>query len=264
MPSSSFGCLLFDAAIAVWFLAGAPSLLARWQRSPTRAGSSPARAHSLIPFGGTRRLRWACCGASADALIESLPSKTARGASRRIGRVVTPNGARSGRARRRVKPVLPGPPVASGRRSKVAVAVDFSSSVVARPLVSEEAGANDTGLTARNGGTGLAVRAAHAPPAGPRSSGIRGLSRDSHQRHAPGRPVRACARPTPSRRDGVPGAAWARGHGRPHLSAGRQHARWAARPAAPVCPGQRLRGWVERALLLQSCAVRHLRDDVLV
>jgi Family of unknown function (DUF6010) len=26
MPTSSFGCLLFDSAIAVWFLAGAPSI----------------------------------------------------------------------------------------------------------------------------------------------------------------------------------------------------------------------------------------------
>jgi hypothetical protein len=29
MPSSSFGCLIFDAVIAVWFLAGAPALSAR-------------------------------------------------------------------------------------------------------------------------------------------------------------------------------------------------------------------------------------------
>jgi Family of unknown function (DUF6010) len=28
MPSSSFGCMIFDAAIAAWFLAGAPSLAA--------------------------------------------------------------------------------------------------------------------------------------------------------------------------------------------------------------------------------------------
>ena len=28
MPTSSFGCLIFDAAIAVWFLAGAPSIFA--------------------------------------------------------------------------------------------------------------------------------------------------------------------------------------------------------------------------------------------
>lgn len=25
MPTSSFGCLIFDALIAIWFLAGAPS-----------------------------------------------------------------------------------------------------------------------------------------------------------------------------------------------------------------------------------------------
>jgi uncharacterized protein DUF6010 len=29
MPSSAFGCLIFDAAIAPWFLAGAPSFLKR-------------------------------------------------------------------------------------------------------------------------------------------------------------------------------------------------------------------------------------------
>jgi Family of unknown function (DUF6010) len=27
MPTSSFGCMIFDALIAVWFLAGAPSLI---------------------------------------------------------------------------------------------------------------------------------------------------------------------------------------------------------------------------------------------
>jgi len=29
MPTSSFGCMIFDALIAVWFLAGAPSLVYR-------------------------------------------------------------------------------------------------------------------------------------------------------------------------------------------------------------------------------------------
>ncbi len=29
MPTSSFGCLIFDALIAMWFLAGAPSLIGR-------------------------------------------------------------------------------------------------------------------------------------------------------------------------------------------------------------------------------------------
>ena len=32
MPTSSFGCMIFDTLIAVWFFAGAPSLIAR--RSP--------------------------------------------------------------------------------------------------------------------------------------------------------------------------------------------------------------------------------------
>jgi uncharacterized protein DUF6010 len=35
MPTSSFGCLIFDALIAIWFLAGAPSLVHR-----TRAGAA--------------------------------------------------------------------------------------------------------------------------------------------------------------------------------------------------------------------------------
>jgi Family of unknown function (DUF6010) len=32
MPTSSFGCMIFDAGIALWFLAGAPSLVHRTQR----------------------------------------------------------------------------------------------------------------------------------------------------------------------------------------------------------------------------------------
>ena len=31
MPTSSFGCLVFDAAIALWFLAGAPSVFQVWR-----------------------------------------------------------------------------------------------------------------------------------------------------------------------------------------------------------------------------------------
>lgn len=34
MPTSSFGCMIFDALIAVWFLAGAPSLLYRTRARP--------------------------------------------------------------------------------------------------------------------------------------------------------------------------------------------------------------------------------------
>ena len=29
MPTSSFGCMIFDTLIAIWFLAGAPALTAR-------------------------------------------------------------------------------------------------------------------------------------------------------------------------------------------------------------------------------------------
>jgi hypothetical protein len=39
MPTSSFGCLIFDSLIAIWFLAGAPSILALASRAPAaRAG----------------------------------------------------------------------------------------------------------------------------------------------------------------------------------------------------------------------------------
>jgi hypothetical protein len=31
MPSSAFGCMVFDSVIALWFLAGAPSFLKRTQ-----------------------------------------------------------------------------------------------------------------------------------------------------------------------------------------------------------------------------------------
>lgn len=42
MPTSSFGCLIFDSAIAVWFLAGAPALLplASRQRATAAAAES--------------------------------------------------------------------------------------------------------------------------------------------------------------------------------------------------------------------------------
>ena len=38
MPTSSFGCMIFDALIAVWFFAGAPSILRRL-RTPSDAVS---------------------------------------------------------------------------------------------------------------------------------------------------------------------------------------------------------------------------------
>ncbi|HEX3759954.1 MAG TPA: DUF6010 family protein [Kofleriaceae bacterium] len=42
MPTSSFGCLIFDAAIAIWFVAGAPSVIALGARAaaapPVAAG----------------------------------------------------------------------------------------------------------------------------------------------------------------------------------------------------------------------------------
>ena len=41
MPTSSLGCLIFDSLIAVWFLVGAPSLIARGTRTiKVRAASA--------------------------------------------------------------------------------------------------------------------------------------------------------------------------------------------------------------------------------
>ncbi len=36
MPTSSFGCLIFDAVIGAWFLAGAPSVVGRQRVTPRR------------------------------------------------------------------------------------------------------------------------------------------------------------------------------------------------------------------------------------
>ena len=41
MPTSSFGCMIFDALVAVWFLAGAPSLVSSGRR-PRSAFDSPS------------------------------------------------------------------------------------------------------------------------------------------------------------------------------------------------------------------------------
>jgi hypothetical protein len=47
LPRSSFGCLIFDSAIAVWFLAGAPSLLGRGR------GRGRAATHAAVTGTGT-------------------------------------------------------------------------------------------------------------------------------------------------------------------------------------------------------------------
>jgi hypothetical protein len=43
MPTSSFGCMIFDSLIAVWFLAGAPSIVALVARKPA-PGQAPVRS----------------------------------------------------------------------------------------------------------------------------------------------------------------------------------------------------------------------------
>ena len=47
MPTSSFGCLIFDSLIAIWFLAGAPSLIAATRRTLTEpaAAMGPRARH---------------------------------------------------------------------------------------------------------------------------------------------------------------------------------------------------------------------------
>jgi hypothetical protein len=39
MPSSAFGCMIFDSMIAPWFLAGAPSFLKRPHAAMRAAGA---------------------------------------------------------------------------------------------------------------------------------------------------------------------------------------------------------------------------------
>jgi hypothetical protein len=46
MPKSSFGCLLFDSAIAVWFLAGAPTIY----HVRRRAGFEPVDPSGVAPL----------------------------------------------------------------------------------------------------------------------------------------------------------------------------------------------------------------------
>jgi hypothetical protein len=43
MPTSSFGCMIFDELIAVWFLAGAPSMFALASRKQVRQRGTAAR-----------------------------------------------------------------------------------------------------------------------------------------------------------------------------------------------------------------------------
>jgi hypothetical protein len=48
MPTSSFGCLIFDTLIAIWFLAGAPSLIARAASATPAAPAAPGRYGTTV------------------------------------------------------------------------------------------------------------------------------------------------------------------------------------------------------------------------
>lgn len=52
MPTSSFGCVVFDTLIAVWFLAGAPALFGRRARDSLRAPGSVAPSSVLSQMAG--------------------------------------------------------------------------------------------------------------------------------------------------------------------------------------------------------------------
>jgi uncharacterized protein DUF6010 len=58
MPTSSFGCMIFDALIAVWFLAGAPSILTFASR--TRAGQSETLPASEVRVARCRIAARSC------------------------------------------------------------------------------------------------------------------------------------------------------------------------------------------------------------
>ncbi len=53
MPTSSFGCLIFDTLIAIWFLAGAPSLTGRRSQVPAEVGDHPTTGLQASGFGPT-------------------------------------------------------------------------------------------------------------------------------------------------------------------------------------------------------------------
>jgi hypothetical protein len=62
MPASSFGCMLFDALIAAWFLAGAPSIYASGKKPPV----AEALRQSNEPAAGSSGLAKAIEDASPD------------------------------------------------------------------------------------------------------------------------------------------------------------------------------------------------------
>jgi hypothetical protein len=53
MPSSSFGCMVFDGAIAMWFLGGAPSIISRQSlpKAARRERNETSRAQPVEPRG---------------------------------------------------------------------------------------------------------------------------------------------------------------------------------------------------------------------
>jgi Family of unknown function (DUF6010) len=46
MPTSSFGCMIFDALIALWFLVGAPSIFALGSRNEIVRLATPSAVHT--------------------------------------------------------------------------------------------------------------------------------------------------------------------------------------------------------------------------
>ena len=48
-PTSSFGCMIFDTFIAIWFLAGAPPILARASRTAAGAPGSDTSSSRCFP-----------------------------------------------------------------------------------------------------------------------------------------------------------------------------------------------------------------------
>lgn len=49
IPSSAFGCLIFDALIAPWFLVGAPSIRVHALQSPARSDARMRSINSMTP-----------------------------------------------------------------------------------------------------------------------------------------------------------------------------------------------------------------------
>ena len=56
MRTSSLGCIVFDSVIAIWFLAGAPSIFQKRAAEPVRSGRTPALGETGMTLSTESRM----------------------------------------------------------------------------------------------------------------------------------------------------------------------------------------------------------------